>query len=336
MSGKLTAPEVRPDTADNGYVPDDDPRNHDQLAEAALGGDLEALRLLDKRRGYLTEPDPERVTGIFDKVTANYTRYRVTLRFVGAVVGGTPKDQKLIEGWIKAKGRITDDEADLQRLILRTMEQQGRVPDDPTEAQQFVEDAVSAVADQAHGNGFKLNAKGLYLESRQVMALLREATNSIYAGERFGKTAKGAKNYLVENLFVEELTIPLGRDKPDVVMPFTGHVSGPSGPRSTLTYYDVCWRPTISFTLRIRNETKTTEMVAGKVRKLSEDLFEDPRIDEGRLKAILEHGQFLGLGSLRSQGAGVFRVQSLVRLEPETEVKLDSVRIASEVYKNET
>lgn len=305
------------------YVPDDDPRSHEDLAEASLNGDMDALDLLDKRRGYLTEPDPDVVNGIFDRVTETFTRYRVRIQFVGAVIGGTPKDRRLIEGWLLARAGLTDDQRKIQAAVLRTMEQMGKTPENPEDAETFVEDVSTVVADELKGTGFKWNDDGLYIETRQVKAGLKEATNVVYAGVRMGPTSKGAKNFLAENLFVEGLTIPLGVHEPTLTMPFTGHVRDKSGERSTLTYYEVVWQPVIEWVIRVKNELTVPK-------GSTKQHFGDPRVSENQLRAILEHAQWLGLGSLRSQGAGVYRVVDLTRLKPKQSVELTTVPIGEE------
>ena len=119
----------------------------------------------------------------------------------------------------------------------------------------------------------------------------KENTNTLYAGERWGKTKKGPKAYLSERVFVDEERIYLGREKADGVHLQIGHVTGPQGPRSTLTYYDYVQQPTISFTLSSVEDCITAD----------------------QWKRILVLMQRNGVGALRSLGHGQFRITAFDR-----------------------
>jgi hypothetical protein len=112
------------------------------------------------------------------------------------------------------------------------------------------------------------------------------------ASERWGPTKKSPKSALAEWVFVDDLRVHLGRETPDGTFTMHGVVSGPTGSRSTLTQYDYCVQPTISFTVTS---------------------FHD-RVTEDQWVTILQHGELIGLGALRSQGFGQFAVQAFDRL----------------------
>jgi len=112
----------------------------------------------------------------------------------------------------------------------------------------------------------------------------KENISIVYGKARFGPTLKGGKGFLAERVFVEEDNVPLVRHEPDGVEMFIGHVSGAQGPRSTLTYYEYCQRPELTFTLASLQDC----------------------IKHDQWEAIFEQAEMNGLGSLRSQGHGRF------------------------------
>jgi len=213
-----------------------------------------------------------------------FTRYRITLDLTAKIMGGTPRDPKVIEGWIKTKMGLEQGDA-LRAMVARTMIDLGHdLMEDATEEQ--IDAAIGSTVAEKSTNGFKRDANGLYVEGRQIKACLKENINIIYGNKRFGPTKKGGKGYLAERVFVEEDEVSLGRNEPDGVEMFIGHVSGPQGPRSTLTYYEYCERPRLTFTLSSLQDC------------IAPDQWE----------AIFEQAEFNGVGSLRSQGHGRFRL----------------------------
>src|SRR5215471_15353316 len=114
--------------------------------------------------------------GIFDSRSTLFSRYRAELQFRDKLMGGIPKDPKIIEGWLRSKAGITDTE-EIRVALLRTMTELGaEVQPDMTFAE--LEAAADQLAGTRETNGFKTTAdRGLYLESRQVKAALKESTN---------------------------------------------------------------------------------------------------------------------------------------------------------------
>src|SRR5262245_43705432 len=105
-----------------------------------------------------------------------FARYRVTIRFQHRVMGGTPKDPKVIEAWIKPRMGVVEGEQ-LRVLVNRQLLElvhdlaEGAALDDRDAA------IAATVADKST-NGFKRDADlGLYLESRTVKACLKENIN---------------------------------------------------------------------------------------------------------------------------------------------------------------
>jgi len=244
-----------------------------------------------------------------------FTFRRVTVRFLSRIYGGIPQRPDVIEAWIR-KGTGIDNKQELAAVVRRTI-----LELDPDLAEQakdmdpydLMKLASEKLASSQSSVGFKRDDKGLFIESRQIKAGLRESTNVLYAGDRWGKTLKGPKSWLAERVFVGPERIYLGVPAPDggVARPglppgfdytkeptdldlFVGHVTGPQGPRSTLTYYQFVQEPTISFVVATVQDTVIAK--------------EWPRI-----WVLLEQ---LGFGALRSQDAGRFEVTRWEEVEP--------------------
>lgn len=242
--------------------------------------------------------------GIFDNQADMFTTYAATIRFRDRLMGGTPKNPKIIEGWLRSKAGIEQEE-EIRRATLRTLLELGA---DVTPDMSFeeLEKASEALAASRQTNGFKIGEQGLYLESRTVKAMLKESVNILYphGSGKWGSRrttgrdgaekevgGKGAKSFIAERVFVSPDKLWLGRTDPDGVEMFIGHVMGPKGPQSTLTYH---------------------EYVGGAVVDLSIMVLRD-EVRAEYWPEIWVHAQENGLGALRSQGFGRFDIE---RWEP--------------------
>src|SRR5262245_29947626 len=175
--------------------------------------------------------------GVFDDhpaVLNQWCLYDTKIQWVGKLMGGIPMDPKVIEGWLRSKAGIKDEE-ELRQALLRTAYETGLDVSEGTTYEQLVE-LTSKVANARQTQGFKRSADDgqLYIESRQVKAMLREATNILFGGERWGRTQKGPKGYLAERVFVFPSVLKLDATEPRDVDSSIGHITGPQGPRSTL------------------------------------------------------------------------------------------------------
>lgn len=225
--------------------------------------------------------------GIFAATSSSvFTTYTARLTFRDKLMGGVPKNPKIIEGWLRSKAGIEQEE-EIRRATLRTLLELGAdvTPDMTFEE---LERASEALAAQRQTNGFKIDDQGVYVESRAVKAMLKESINILYAGDRWGKTKKGPKSFFAERVFISPDRIHLGRMEPDGVDLFIGHVSGPKGPQSTLTYHEYAERASIEFDVMVlRDEVKAEHW-----------------------PEVWLHCQENGLGALRSQGFGRFDVEA--------------------------
>lgn len=224
--------------------------------------------------------------GIFDTTVSVFTIYHARLTFRARLMGGIPKNPKIIEGWLRSKAGIEQEE-EIRRATLRTLLELGAEVS-PSMSFEELERASEALAVERQTNGFKLDGSGLYLESRAVKAMLKESVNILYAGTRWGKTQKGPKSFFAERVFISPDRIPLGRAEPDGVDLFIGHVSGPKGPQSTLTYHEYVEQATIELDVLVTKDEVSKE----------------------HWPEVWVHAQENGLGALRSQGFGRFDLEA--------------------------
>lgn len=194
---------------------------------------------------------------------------------VGTIVGGTPTDPKVAEGWLKTKlGQKTDDR--VRELVAQTMVERGVT----------AAEATSIVNLNQHLNGFKRDEKGLYIEGRQLKAALKEAASCAMAVDKlkskgWGKTNKGLLNYLAEHVFVVEERLYLGVTEATGVNQKFVHTFRGSG----IQYEEYVTGAVIDFTV------------------IADHLFED-----GDWAAIWTSGEQQGIGASRSQGYGRYEV----------------------------
>ncbi len=226
--------------------------------------------------------------GIFANQTNVFTVYQARLLFKDRIMGGTPKDPKIIEGWLRSRAGVNNDDEILQ-AIKRTLQEQGV---DVTDGQTYEEmvAASAGLAANKQTNGFKFDENGLYIEGRVVKAMLKECTNILYpyGVDKWTVTQKAPRSALAERVFVDADRIYLGVKEPTGIEMFVGHVTGPQGPHSTLTYYEYVERAEITFDVRV-----------------AEDLVSEQQW--GELWTLAEQN---GLGALRSQGFGRFDIEA--------------------------
>lgn len=228
--------------------------------------------------------------GIFDTQTDVFTTYHARICFRDKLMGGVPKDPKIIEGWLRSKAGIEDTE-EVKQAMLRTLSELGADVRPGMTYDELVA-ASEQLATSKQTNGFKVGECGLYIESRQIKSMLKESTNILFAGDRWGKTKKGPKSFVAERVFVNPDKLFLGTKEPTGVDLFIGHTSGPRGPQSNLTYYEYVTEPEIEFTVMVAEDA----------------------IPQENWAQIWVHAQENGLGALRSQGFGRFDIMQWDKL----------------------
>ena len=190
-----------------------------------------------------------------------WRHYTVTLQFRDKIVGGIPKSAEMIVGWLKARKR--------SELIDQTIEEMGDQLDETIDTM---------------WTGFKADEKGLYIETRQIKAMFKEAANIIRHAIKFQGFMRAR---VAEKVFIYPDRVYLGVAEPSGWEEKPIHVMTRQGPRNALKRYDYVEKPRITFNLRV----------------LDDDTFTDEH-----LEAILEYAQEGGLGADRAQGMGKFDV----------------------------
>lgn len=184
----------------------------------------------------------------------NETTYRATLTFKHLIVGGIPSDKSVIAGWLRARMDLGD--AAIADLVEQTVAERGVMTPDEAIETIMASDLAPSV------NGFKRHPDTgeLCIEGRIVKAALKEWANSAYPGVKFPGKAnieglrKGLMRYLAEAVTVEDILIPLGVTQPAMVEERVKHVMTPQGPRSSINRVEVVSQPTITFSLRVRDD----------------------------------------------------------------------------------
>lgn len=224
-----------------------------------------------------------------------WTRYRATLQFTGRLVGGSPSDPKLIEGWYQSKLGITDESQKREFIKRQLAEVHGLDPTVATDAD--ILKAVDESIIEQKAQVFKRTPDGLpYIEGRHVKAMLKEATNiAAPFPEKWGRKTntkgnlvggKTPKAFVAEVVWVPEQPYVVGDDSDGFDLA-VGHVpDGFGGTRSTLGYFEYLDRPTVEIVMEVLDDCITAEQWA-------------------RVWSVAERN---GLGARRSQGAGQFLV----------------------------
>lgn len=246
-------------------------------------------------------------------------KFAVTLH-VSTLVGGVPSDPNVAEGWIRTKMGEKSDEL-IKAEVEAVMEARGIQPEAAIEIvtrnrhltgfkRDFGTPLARDTQRQAMTTGFTFEGKKkiftekearltfgqLYIEGRQVKAMLKEAAMiSGGAGhvnmKSWGKTNKALKGFLAEHLFVEEDKILLDRTEPDRIEQAFVHTFRGAGIKLEEKLDDV----EVSFTLLADHDFEQSE----------KDFY-------GKVFVAAELN---GLGASRSQGAGRFTVTRFDRLK---------------------
>lgn len=222
--------------------------------------------------------------------------FRATIRLNDRLIGGQPKDPKLVEGWLAKNMGLEDDELRArvtQHLTEMGVEVEGLTYDE-------MRTALAEAAGEIKTQGFKRTSEGHpYIEARHLKAALKESTSIVFPrGEhKFGTYrnrsgtevgGKDPKAYVAERVFVKPEVIVVGEEISGVELAI-GHIAdwkAESGSRATIGYFEYVEQPEIEFMVEARKDSLSAEQW-GK---------------------IWAHAELNGLGAMRSQGYGQFIV----------------------------
>jgi hypothetical protein len=250
------------------------------------------------------------IRGVFDDhpaANADYRRFLVELSFLDKIGGGIPSNPKTIEGWLRTNMGISDEE-ELQEFTFRTLTELGYEPH--TMTYQAIEEAAKEAALGLHANVFKRDEHGLFIEGRQVFAALKEATEILYKGVKWGRrpgkqgspidayVGKAASAFFPERVHIVESRIYLGRDEPDDLELVIVHPRDPSR-SSSMHYQQVVVRPIVHF----------------HVEELVDHEVPSNRVPDDAWPRIFRLAQNNGIGARRSQQMGKFKVTRFEEVE---------------------
>lgn len=274
---------------------------------------------------------------VFQDVSDSLFSYRYTVKIhVGTLVGGTPTNRDVAEGWIRTKMGLSTEEL-IQAEVERVMDARGVKP----------EEAIEQVNKDRHLTGFKRNygtslaradqlramTSGfvfegvrkvfterealatfgeLYIEGRQFKAMMKEAAmigvgSGHIDGTKWGKTGKAMKGFLAEHLFVEEEELLLGVTEPSTIDQSFVHTFRGAG---------------IKLEEKIHDAELTVTLIA--------DWDFEAKVKDfyGIMFALAEKN---GLGASRSQGFGRFAVTSFERVESDPATTKKATKRAKEI-----
>lgn len=220
------------------------------------------------------------MASVFEKYQANAYPFRYAgSLLIHTICGGIPSDEKVAEGWLKA--RLAGSDAVLQQMVGQVVVERGLTD---------LDEAIKVVDDLKHLNGFKRDDNGLYIEGRQLKAAIKEAASvALNAGKikpahnkkGWGTTNKGFLNWLPEHVFVVEDKLHLGVNEPSgVLQRFVQTFRG-----SAIQYEEYVTDAKVNFTV-----------------------ISDHDFTEEQWAMLWLTGQMQGLGATRSQGFGRYEV----------------------------
>lgn len=129
--------------------------------------------------------------------------FQVRLRFRDKILGGVPRSAETVKSWLMARS--------LGRLLEETL------------------DEVELVAnEEVAWMGFKRDVRGLFIESRQIKAMIKECAVTL----SLTKEVRGLRQHLVYGTFVKPDRIYMGVAQPSGTLEVVGQVQSPHGPRS--------------------------------------------------------------------------------------------------------
>lgn len=258
------------------------------------------------------------------------------------IYGGTPKNKELIEGWIKAainrnsawKNLPNKDEI-IARFVQEHMDEYQQVkqvkqmetqPETEQEATEEMRDRVSQT--------FRMDPFGIYQADYCIFAQWKQSASLL----GLNGSMPGLKEFIKEGcqLFDSKVrflradvddsmewcdifqTIDSGDfdviNKVDGFEDFPGHVDGLTGPRSILSRHEYVEGALMCYTVQLLNRTRyLKENKRGSSRKSVNNL------PLNIVRDIVMHGELLGIGARRSQGAGKHTVMGIRVLHPQTE-----------------
>jgi hypothetical protein len=231
-------------------------------------------------------------------VFAGYVDQIYPYKFAGEiqiekVMGGTPSDSKVAEGWLRTKLGISKEQS-VADAVAVVMEARAGSVDGPISQ----DDALKEVDQLRHLNGFCRDENGLYLEGRHLKAGIKEGASAARAvgnlDARFGLTKKGTLSFIAEHIIVVEDRLYLYQ-----LDPATGkavNVTAPSGVRQSFPKNPITNQTGIQYSEYVDNAI------------VAFTIMSDWEFTEMQWATILLTSSYQGIGASRSQSFGRYTV----------------------------
>jgi len=224
------------------------------------------------------------------------TKFDVELRFVDQVQGGIPRHGEMIEAWLAS--RQMSDLAEQTAVEVDLVEEADKM-----------------------WCGFKRDEHGLYLEDRQITALLKEASSML----GIARQNRGWRQVLQHGTFVKPARLYLGRDEPDGFDERVVHAMTPKGKISSFKRHDYVEKAEVSFQVWVTNghpvvkpKPKPDKKTKGGKIRTDQELEEMEKARGGAevfLRNSFAFSQDIGLGANRSQGFGKYNLLKFEKAE---------------------
>lgn len=147
-----------------------------------------------------------------------YKKYKVGIKVKDRLLGGKPKTEELIKGWLESRGRQDTVEEEMEEIDMAKEEEKA-------------------------WTGFKRDEKGLYLDSYQIKGMIKEVVKVL----RLARKKRGLRTLIQSGLFIYPARIHLGKSEPDGYIEETSQVMSARGPRSIIKRHDYVKEPEFSF-----------------------------------------------------------------------------------------
>lgn len=214
--------------------------------------------------------------------------YRVRIRFDDRVEGGIPKDESIMESWLKVKG-FTPDETD---AMIRARRAEIKEQSEDTASLNDANDALIEEEITRSWSGFTTRDGVLVIEGRQIKAMFRECATEL----AIAKTVYAFKQRLQHGFFIDDA--PLSRNEiqltePDGYRTKVVHAWTKKGKIAAFSRHDYIEHGEIEFEIKVVQTQSVTEQL---------------------LRRLLVLAEEMGLGANRSQGEGKFTVMSFEQI----------------------
>jgi len=224
-----------------------------------------------------------------------FTVYDATIHITDRIIGGIPRDPKLVEAWIRLKAGVTSEEEIQHRLKTYI----GGLEHPPSFDSALI-DMSNETAAETKTQGFHRNEYGqVVIEGRQLKSMLKESANICWPsgttkfGQYQSKTqksagklvgGKSAKGFFAERVFVSPDRIVIADDITDVMVS-VGHIKDwKEQTRSTLGKYEYVEGCSFSFQVNVLDDC----------------------VSWAEWERLWRHAEQNGVGTMRSQGHGRF------------------------------